>query len=169
MTDNDRQAHGEGPRAIEGAGGERIRSFDEDTACQEQTDALIAEGNDTAATNTALIRKANADVLEGNLSNRQIVDLLNHGRKLSLAILFGFTVLLIAIAGMFNYMTETRRHVDDAADAAERVDDAFREFTTLNQAFLDNHQKTQRIVCDLAAQLDVASDEFIVPSDCPVP
>ena len=78
-------------------------------------------------------------IAEGNISNERIVELLEQIRGFIIAVLVAFAVLLFVSALEHQYDKNTRARIDNM----------------------------EEVLCDLAYQIEAASDTLTVPGGCP--
>jgi hypothetical protein len=97
--------------------------------------------------------RAPRDALEVVRADRleRAVTLLESVRHLCLLLLA--VIIIVATVDQFNEARQVK--------ATRRVEEQFSEFNVKNEAFLFNHAKTQRILCEV-----IRSNDMPVPEDC---
>lgn len=82
------------------------------------------------------------------------VHLMNGLRKTTLATVIVVTVVGCAIVFQIDYMTDNRAKLNDLQKDIRQVDetsedtaDAYEKFTAANEVYIDNHARTQRLIC----------------------
>jgi hypothetical protein len=101
----------------------------------------IRESDDVQVERRAALKLVRADRMVRS------IDLLESIRKMCLCLLMVLVALGLVTAFMVDYMTDNRAILAANQAATEDVDEAFKEFSNNNQAYLDNHARTQRLIC----------------------
>ena len=116
---------------------------------------------DTAASSERLRQERMADALplaqlEVRRAERleRAITLLEATRRAGLAGVILMALVLCGLVYVIDYMGDNRKiisdsdtHIQEVERAAEQVEREFEQFRADNQAYIDNHQKTQRIIC----------------------
>jgi hypothetical protein len=142
-------------------------------------------GEDDEASQTVVTRDRRRD--DPRLDSS--LELMRHVRLLCLLLLAVMFTVAVGLTFMFDHIAGTRKDIlvnreetltnreetlrnreetlrnrevnEQTREAAEGVDAAFRAFTDQNAAFLDNHARTQRLICGWYRANNVP-----VPADC---